>query len=222
MPRKFIMVAGNIGVGKSTLVEMLSSRLHFHPFYEPVTENPYLPDFYEQMEVWGFHSQIFFLANRLLLHQEVIHFPGSVIQDRSIYEDAEVFARNLFLQGTLSQRDFDTYCSLYHAMANLLPPPDLVIYLKATEDTLLDRIARRGREYERTISRDYLAQLNVLYERWIESFSLCPVLTIPADSLDYVAQTGHMEIVVEKVQQKLTGKEEVNFSEMERSDIPIK
>lgn len=222
MSRKFIMVAGNIGVGKSTLVELLSSRLHFHPFYEPVTENPYLPDFYQQMEAWGFHSQVFFLANRLLLHQEVLRFPGSAIQDRSIYEDAEVFARNLFLQGTLNQRDFDTYCTLYHAMANLLPPPDLVIYLKATEDTLLKRISKRDREYERTISREYLAQLNTLYERWIEAFSLCPVLTVPADNLDYVAQTGHLELVVEKVQQKLTGKEEVDFSEIEVSDFSLK
>ncbi len=212
MPRKFIVVAGNIGVGKSTLVALLSEKLGFQPFYEPVTENPYLSDFYRQMESWSFHSQVFFLAHRLLLQQEVLRFPDSAIQDRSIYEDAEIFARNLFLQGHLSQRDFDTYTSLYNAMANLLPPPDLVIYLKASVNTLVKRIAMRGRDYERTISPDYLEQLNALYDQWIREFTLCPVLTVPSDNLDYVASSSHLELVVQKVQEKLTGKEEVVFS----------
>lgn len=215
MTKKFIVVAGNIGVGKSTLVDLLCSRLGFQPFYEPVTENPYLADFYRQMESWSFHSQVFFLAHRLQLHQDVLRFPSSSIQDRSIYEDAEVFARNLFLQGHMSQRDFETYSTLYHSITGMLPPPDLVIYLKANEDTLLKRISMRGREYERKISREYLSQLNGLYTQWIDDFTLCPVLTVPADNLDYVAQARHLELVAQKVEQKLTGKDEVVFSDLE-------
>jgi deoxyadenosine/deoxycytidine kinase len=215
MTKKFIVVAGNIGVGKSTLVDLLCSRLGFQPFYEPVTENPYLADFYRQMESWSFHSQVFFLAHRLQLHQDVLRFPSSSIQDRSIYEDAEVFARNLFLQGHMSQRDFETYSTLYHSVTGMLPPPDLVIYLKANEDTLLKRISMRGREYERKISREYLSQLNGLYTQWIDDFTLCPVLTVPADNLDYVAQARHLELVAQKVEQKLTGKDEVVFSDLE-------
>lgn len=215
MTKKFIVVAGNIGVGKSTLVDLLCSRLGFQPFYEPVTENPYLADFYRQMESWSFHSQVFFLAHRLQLHQDVLRFPSSSIQDRSIYEDAEVFARNLFLQGHMSQRDFETYSTLYHSVTSMLPPPDLVIYLKANEDTLLKRISMRGREYERKISREYLSQLNGLYTQWIDDFTLCPVLTVPADNLDYVAQARHLELVAQKVEQKLTGKDEVVFSDLE-------
>ena len=215
MTKKFIVVAGNIGVGKSTLVDLLCSRLGFQPFYEPVTENPYLADFYRQMESWSFHSQVFFPAHRLQLHQDVLRFPSSSIQDRSIYEDAEVFARNLFLQGHMSQRDFETYSTLYHSVTGMLPPPDLVIYLKANEDTLLKRISMRGREYERKISREYLSQLNGLYTQWIDDFTLCPVLTVPADNLDYVAQARHLELVAQKVEQKLTGKDEVVFSDLE-------
>lgn len=215
MPKKFVVVAGNIGVGKSTLVQMLSERLGFQPFYEPVTENPYLSDFYREMDTWGFHSQIFFLSHRLILHQEVLRFPTSAIQDRSIYEDAEIFAQNLFLQGHLSQRDYETYSTLYHATASLLPPPDLVIYLQASIDTLVKRISLRSRDYERTISHQYLEQLNQLYSTWIDGFTLCPVLTVPADNLDYVKQSRHLDLVIQKVQQKLTGKEEVIFSDDE-------
>ena len=215
MTKKFIVVAGNIGVGKSTLVELLCSRLQYQPFYEPVTENPYLTYFYRQMDAWSFHSQVFFLAHRLQLHQEVVRFPSSSIQDRSIYEDAEVFARNLFLQGHFSQRDFETYSSLYLSITGMLQPPDLVIYLKASEETLLKRISMRGRDYERKISREYLSQLNALYTQWINGFTLCPVLTVPADNLDYVAQSRHLDLVAQKVEQKLTGKDEVVFSDLE-------
>jgi deoxyadenosine/deoxycytidine kinase len=209
--RKFLAIAGNIGVGKSTLVEKLCDRLGWQPFYEPVAENPYLADFYQNMPAWSFHSQIFFLANRLRIHQSLVHFPGSVIQDRSIYEDAEIFARNLFLQGSMSERDYETYHSLYTSMAELLPPPDLVIYLRASVKTLQERIQLRHRDYEKTISPLYLEQVNGLYEKWIQNFTLCPVLTVPADDLDFVAHPLHMELVAQKVQEKLTGKEEVIF-----------
>lgn len=210
--KKFVAVAGNIGVGKSTLVEMLGGQLGWEPFYEPVTENPYLADFYRDMPAWGFHSQIFFLSHRLQIHHQLVQYSGSVIQDRSVYEDAEVFARNLFLQGHLSSRDFETYQTLYHTLTEFLPPPDLVIYLRASVPTLLQRIAQRDRDYERTISPDYLQQLNGLYEDWIRRFTLCPVLTVPADDLDYVAHPRHLHLILHKVQDKLTGKDEVIFN----------
>ncbi len=215
---KFIAVAGNIGVGKSTLVTLVSQRLGWEPFFEPVTENPYLADFYQAMTTWGFHSQIFFLTHRLRIHQDLLRHSGSVIQDRSIYEDAEVFARNLFMQGHLSERDYHTYHTLYQTLAGFLPPPDLVIYLRASVPTLLQRIARRDRDYERTIAPGYLAQLNDLYETWISNFVLCPVLTVPADDLDYVAHPRHLDLVVRKVEEKLTGKEVVMFAPDEVSE----
>ncbi len=210
--KKFIAVAGNIGVGKSTLVEKLSAALGWQPFYEPVAENPYLADFYADMDSWAFHSQVFFLAHRLRLHHGLARHPNSVVQDRSVYEDAEIFAHNLYLQGHIQPRDYQTYRHLYETVIEFLPPPDLVIYLRATVPTLLKRIARRGRTYEQTIAPDYLSSLNRLYESWISGFSLCPVLTVPADDLDYVAHAGHLRLIVSKVNEKLMGKEEVIFS----------
>ncbi len=212
---KFIAVAGNIGVGKSTLVEMICSRLDWEPFYEPHTENPYLADFYADMNAWSFQSQIFFLTHRLRIHQQLLHSNGSVIQDRSIYEDAEIFARNLYLQGFLSGRDYQTYHSLYQTLADFLPPPDLVIYLRASVPTLTKRIQIRNRDYEKTIPDDYLSQLNGLYESWISGFTFCPVLTVPADDLDFVVHPRHLDLILKKVQDKLTGKEEVIFDPVE-------
>ncbi len=210
--KKFIAVAGNIGVGKSTLVERLCQRLGWQPFYEPVTENPYLADFYADMHAWSFHSQVFFLTHRLRIHQQILRWHGSVIQDRSIYEDADIFARNLYLQGYLTDRDYETYHALYQTLAEFLPPPDLVIYLRASVNTLQSRIQQRARDYERGISDTYLERLNQLYEDWISAFTLCPVLTVPADNLDFVAHPRHLDLILNKVQDKLTGKEEVVFS----------
>lgn len=217
--KKFVAVAGNIGVGKSTLVQMLCEKLGWTPFFEPVAENPYLADFYRDMKTWAFHSQIFFLTHRLRAHHQLAQYPTSVIQDRSVYEDAEIFAHNLFLQGHIRPRDYQTYRELYLTVIEFLPPPDLVIYLRASVQTLLGRIGRRAREYERTIPADYLASLNNLYESWIANFTLCPVLTVPADDLDYVAHPGHLDLIAAKVEEKLTGKEEVVFeaSEVEQA-----
>jgi len=212
---KFIVVAGNIGVGKSTLVKMLCQKLSWQPFYEPETENPYLADFYQDMSRWSFQSQVFFLSRRLQIHHKILHHSGSVIQDRSIYEDAEVFARNLNIQGYLSDRDYKTYRSLYQTLVEFLPPPDLVIYLRASVETLSKRIALRNRDYEKIINPAYLAQVNNLYTEWISTFTLCPVLTVPADELDYVVRPDHLDLIAEKVQQKLTGKDEVVFSASE-------
>lgn len=209
--KKFVAVAGNIGVGKSTLVELLCSRMGWEPFYEPVTENPYLADFYADMDAWSFHSQVFFLAHRLRAHYNLSQHPDSVVQDRSVYEDAEIFARNLYLQGHIQGRDYETYRELYETTIRFLPPPDLVIYLRASVATLENRIRSRGRAYERTIPIDYLQGLNNLYENWIDNFSLCPLLAVPADDLDYVSHPGHLRLIVDKVTQKLTGKEEVVF-----------
>lgn len=213
--KKFVAVAGNIGVGKSTLVGMLCKRLDSQPFYEPVSENPYLEDFYADMSAWAFHSQIFFLTRRLRAHYELGQQPHSVVQDRSVYEDAEIFAHNLYLQGHIKERDYETYRELYETSVQLLPPPDLLIYLRASVETLLKRIARRGRDYERKIAPEYLIGLNDLYESWISNFVLCPVLTIPADDLDYVAHPGHMNLIAAKVEEKLIGNEEVVFEQEE-------
>jgi deoxyadenosine/deoxycytidine kinase len=209
--KKFVAVAGNIGVGKSTLVEKICQYLEWDPFYEPVAENPYLADFYQDMPAWSFHSQVFFLTHRLRAHHQLARHPNSVLQDRSVYEDAEIFAQNLYLQGHILERDFQTYRELYQTVIEFLPPPDLVIYLRATVSTLIGRIAQRGRDYERSISTDYLDSLNQLYEDWIARFTLCPVLTLPADDLDYVAHNGHLRLIVQKIEEKLTGKEEVVF-----------
>jgi len=209
--KKFVAVAGNIGVGKSTLVELLCVRLGWEPFYEPVTENPYLADFYADMDAWSFHSQVFFLTHRLRLHYQLAQHPASVVQDRSVYEDAEIFAQNLFLQGHIQSRDFKTYRDLYETTMRFLPPPDLVLYLRGSIPTLLNRISSRGRDYERTITPDYLQGLNSLYETWIDNFTLCPVLAVPADDLDFVSHPGHLRLIIQKVEEKLTGKEEVVF-----------
>ena len=213
--KKFVAVAGNIGVGKSTLVSMLCDRLDWKPFYEPVSENPYLADFYANMSAWAFHSQIFFLTRRLRIHYELSQHPGSVVQDRSLYEDAEIFAQNLYMQGFIQERDYLSYRELYETAIQLLPPPDLMIYVRGSVPTLMNRISKRGRDYERTITPEYLQSLNDLYETWISNFVLCPVLTIPADDMDYVAHSGHLNLIIEKVDEKLTGNEEVLFDEEE-------
>lgn len=218
--KRFVAVAGNIGVGKSTLVDRLSESLGWEPFYEPVGENPYLTDFYEDMQSWAFHSQMFFLGRRLQAHRHLLDHPSSAIQDRSVYEDAEVFASNLYKTGRMSQRDFDTYRDLYQAMVTFLPAPDLVVYLRASVDTLLHRIALRGREYERKIQPEYLGSLNELYEDWIGGFDLCPVLSVPADQLDYASNSDHIQLISSKVREKLEGVEEVRFdpTEISRGD----
>lgn len=209
--KRFVAIAGNIGVGKSTLTELLSQRLGWEPFFEAVNDNPYLADFYKNMERWSFHSQIYFLSRRLRHHWQLLQRSNSVVQDRTVYEDAEVFACNLYRQGLMEQRDYRSYSELYEVVTTVLPPPDLIVYLRASVSTLQERIHKRGRSYEKDISRAYLEQLNELYEAWIEGFSLCPVLTVPTDDLDFVANHGHLELIAEKVLERLHGREEVVF-----------
>lgn len=211
MTKRFVAIAGNIGVGKSTLTGLLSQSMGWEPFYEAVEDNPYLADFYQNMTRFAFHSQVFFLSRRLRHHRRLLDFPGSVVQDRSVYEDAEIFARNLYTQGHIEPRDYTTYRELYEVLIQFLPPPDLVVYLRASVPTLLRRIATRGRTYEQSIDPAYLLQLNALYTAWMLDFALCPVLTVPADDLDFVHNGAHLELIIRKIEEKLSGKEEVVF-----------
>jgi len=199
----FVGVAGNIGVGKSSLTGLLARALEWEPFFEANAENPYLADFYEDMQRWSFHSQVFFLSRRLQHHRQLVDHPGSVIQDRTIYEDAEVFARNLHRQGHMSQRDYETYQALYQGISAFLPAPDLLIYLRARVGTLVERIAMRGRAYERQISIDYLAMLNDLYEEWIGAWKACPVLILSADNLDFVHHDQDFQLILNDVRAHL-------------------
>ncbi len=201
--KRFIAVAGNVGVGKSTLTRMLADRLGWEPFFEAVDDNPYLADFYQDMRQWAFHSQIFFLSRRLRHHHELLQRENSVIQDRSVYEDAEIFARNLYEQGAMSERDYRSYRELYEVLCAFLPPPDLILYLRADVDTLLHRIRKRGRAYEQDIDPNYLRQLNRLYDEWIDQFTLSPVLTIEAANLDFVAHRDHLDRIEAAVRDRL-------------------
>lgn len=207
MTKYFVAIAGNIGVGKSTLTTLMTQKLGWSPFFEAVEENPYLADFYKDMSRWSFHSQAFFLSRRLQQHYELLQRDDSVLQDRSVYEDAEVFARNLYRQGNMSARDWQTYYDLYTILSQLLTPPHLVVYLKASVPTLVRRIAQRGREYERTISAEYLASLNELYDDWVSRFALCPVLTVETDNLDYVQHDAHLDQIVGRINDRLHGKD---------------
>jgi deoxyadenosine/deoxycytidine kinase len=208
---KRLIVAGNIGVGKSSLVELLSARLGFDPYFEPVAENPYISDFYSDMGRWAFHSQLFFLSHRLKSQVALMRESSSIIQDRSIYEDAEIFAKNLYLQGSIGEREWKVYSDLYRSMIDMIPPPDLVVYLKASTRTLMGRIAKRGRDFESEIPEDYLARLNSLYEEWIEGFSLAPVLIVPADRLDFVAERNDLEAIARIIVERLRDRQGLLF-----------
>lgn len=201
--KHFIAIAGNIGAGKSTLTRLLSERLGCEPFFEANAENPYLADFYGDMQRWSFHSQVFFLGKRLEAHRLLVDHPTSVLQDRTVYEDAEIFACNLYQQGAMTDRDYEAYRSLYRAISSFLPPPDLIIYLQGSVEILLSHIARRGREYERTIAPDYIARLNTLYDQWIDSWTLCPVLRISMDERDFAARPDDLAYIAEEVESRL-------------------
>jgi len=195
----FIAIAGNIGAGKSTLTRLLAERLGWQPFYEANAENPYLADFYQDMHRWSFHSQVFFLGKRLEHHHKLLTLPGPVVQDRTVYEDAEVFAHNLYRQGYLSERDYDAYRRLYQSVAAFLPPPTLLIYLQASTETLLAHIQRRGRDYERDISPAYLAQLGQLYESWINRWTASPLLRLNIDGRDFEHQPAVLDQIVTQI-----------------------
>jgi deoxyadenosine/deoxycytidine kinase len=211
MIKRLILVAGNIGAGKTSLTERIGSRLGWHAAYESVTDNPYLPDFYADMRTWSFHLQVFFLGHRAQQHLELARMPQSAICDRSIYEDAYIFARALYHLGNLSERDFNAYRRVFDLLVTTLPIPDLLIYLRCPVSVLMARIRRRGRQIETGISEDYLGLLETFYDEWIQNFDLCPVLTIRTDDLDFVNRSQHLDIVVQRINDKLAGKEEVVF-----------
>jgi len=211
MVKRLILVAGNIGTGKTSLTERLGKRLDWCTAYESVADNPYLPDFYANMHAWSFHLQIFFLGHRAQQHLDMAEDPRSAIIDRSIYEDAYIFARALRHMDNLNERDYQAYRQVFDLVIKTLPPPSLLIFLKAPVTTLVERIRRRARAIESSISPDYLALLDSFYEDWIRVFDLCPVLTIRSDDLDFVNQSHHLDTVVERIQDKLSGKEEIIF-----------
>jgi len=199
----FIAVAGNIGSGKSSLTRLLAQHFGWKPYFESVDDNPYLPDFYADMKRWSFHLQIYFLANRFKHHKRMTETGESVIQDRSIYEDAEIFARNLYDIGKMDQRDYDNYASLFEVMTDYLKTPDLMIYLRASVDTLVQQISRRGRSFEQGIQREYLEQLNKHYESWVGRYKRGPLLIVQSDHLDFVNREQDLRHVIELVQKKL-------------------
>lgn len=207
MTRYFVSIAGNIGVGKSTLVKLLADKVGWDAVLEAVTENPYLEDFYENMERWSFHSQVFFLVRRIQQHHDLLKNKRSVMQDRSVYEDAEIFARNLYRQQLMSERDWECYFDLYRTLVVLLEPPDLVIYLRASVPTLRRRIQQRGRIYEQQIATDYLTQLNQLYDEWAAGFAHSPVLIVDTDNLDYVQYDDHLEQIWQRIADRLQGRD---------------
>ena len=199
----FLAVAGNIGSGKSSLTNLLSRRMGWKPFFESVEDNPYLSDFYADMNRWSFNLQVYFLSNRFRSHKAISEGPGSVILDRVIYEDAEIFARNLFEIGRMDERDYRNYVALYAVMTEYLRPPDLLIYLRANVATLMKQIALRGRDFERSISREYLEQLNRHYEAWIGRYRRGKVLVVESDSLDFVNRQEDLEAIVRMVEKRL-------------------
>ncbi len=211
MVKRLIVVAGNIGVGKTSLTERIGARLGWKTAFESVSDNPYLPDFYADMRTWSFHLQIFFLGHRAKQYLELASMPESAILDRSIYEDAYIFARALHHLDNLNERDYLSYRRVFDLLVSKLPPPDLLIFLRAPVSVLIKRIQRRGRAIESGISAEYLSLLDSFYDDWMQNFDICPVLTIRTDDLDFVNKARHLDIVVERIQDKLTGREEVVF-----------
>ncbi len=207
MAKHLVLVAGNIGAGKTTLTERIGSRLGWWTGYESVSDNPYLSDFYGDMRAWSFHLQIFFLGHRAEQYLEAARDSRSAILDRSIYEDAHIFARALHHMGNLAERDYLAYRRLFDVVVGGLPRPDLLIYLKAPVRVLMERIRRRARNIETGITPDYLALLDSFYDEWLGSFDLCPVLTIQTNDLDYANQPAHLELVTRRIQDKLAGRE---------------
>jgi len=201
--RIYVTVAGNIGAGKSTLVELLSKEFAWQPYYELVSDHPYLDDYYRDMPRWGFHAQIYFLSQRYEQQQELSDNPLSVCQDRSMYEDYEIFVKGLLEQGIFSPRDFQTYRRLYSALSLSVDRPDLLIYLRASVAVLQQRIGGRSRPYERAIPDEYLAALNRRYEVWISRWEMCPVLTFDSDTLDFVHNRQDQEHIIHRVREYL-------------------
>mgnify|MGYP001820060995 FL=1 len=198
--RRFIAIAGNIGAGKSSLLEFLTASYDVAPFYEPNDANPYLEDFYKDMKSWAFHSQLFFLSNKFRIHQQADRTPGVVIQDRTIFEDAEIFATALHQMRKIDKRDWQTYWSFYQSILDAIQPPDLMIYLRCPVRTIRRRIKLRGRKMEQDIPLSYIKRLERLYEEWIDNYRLGEVLVLDSDRLDFVSDLIDRQDVRERVE----------------------
>lgn len=202
---KHIAVAGNIGAGKTTLTELLAKQYKWIPHFEDVEHNPYLNDFYEDMPRWSFQLQIYFLNSRLNQLVEIRNGTETVIQDRTIYEDAYIFAPNLHEMGLMSKRDFDNYAKFFQTLKTMVQPPDLLIYLQASVPTLVGQIQSRGREYEENIRLDYLKRLNEYYNRWIEGYKEGPLLTINVDNNRFNQNEEDLGKIISKIDAQLFG-----------------
>ncbi|CAN5652190.1 deoxynucleoside kinase [soil metagenome] len=199
----FVTVAGNIGSGKSSLTRMIGDHFNWRPYFESVSDNPYLKDFYKDMERWSFHLQVYFLSHRFRTHVRIVNSKRSVIQDRSIYEDAEIFARNLYDMGNMSKRDYKNYTALFKEMTAFLKPPDLLVYLRANTDTLVKQITLRGRTFEKSIERSYLQLLNDSYESWISKYDHSNCIIIESDHLDFVKNPNDLDFIINAVKKEL-------------------
>ena len=203
--RKYIAVAGNMGSGKSSLVKFLCDNYQVTPFFEPNEENPFLKDFYTDMKRWAFHSQMYFLAVKFRIHQQLEEACSrvTVVQDRTIYEDAEIFALNLYRSRRMTKREFQTYQALYRSILESLRPPDLMIYLRASTRTVRKRIKLRGRPEEQNVPLAYVRRLNQLYEEWFDGFNLAPTETIETDNMDYVTDLVARYDLMKKIERYL-------------------
>jgi|TARA_B110000967_G_C18815317_1_gene525807 deoxyadenosine/deoxycytidine kinase len=200
-----VAIAGNIGAGKTTLTKLLAKHYKWDPHYESVDENPYLDDFYGEMERWSFNLQVYFLNSRFRQILELRETGKNIIQDRTIYEDANIFAPNLHAMGLMTNRDFSNYSSLFELMENLVTPPDLLIYLRANIETLVGQIHKRGRSYENSISIDYLSRLNERYEAWVTKYSKGKLLIIDVDNLNFVDNPEDLASVIERIDAQING-----------------
>jgi deoxyadenosine/deoxycytidine kinase len=211
MTKRIVIVAGNIGAGKTSLTERLSDRMGWHCAFESVADNPYLADFYNNMREWSFHLQIFFLGHRAEQYRKLVQEAQSVIFDRTIFEDFYIFARALHHMGNLDERDYLSYQRVFNLVTSQLPSPDLLIYLNAPVPVLMKRIQSRARSIETGITSEYLSLLERFYDDWLKIYDVCPVLTIRSDDLDFVHKPQHLDIVVQRIQDRLAGKEELEF-----------
>ena len=200
-----IAIVGNIGAGKTTLTEMLAKNYGWDPLYEAVDNNPYLEDFYNEMKRWSFNLQIYFLNSRYRQIVDIQKNGRDIIQDRTIYEDAYIFAENLHDMGLMTTRDYENYQSMFDNITEFIKPPDLLVYLKASVPTLVNNIQRRGREYEIGIRIDYLSKLNEKYDKWINGYKLGKLLVLDKDNLDFANNTEDMAEIVEKIQREING-----------------
>ncbi len=201
----FVGIAGNIGVGKTTFTKIIAERLNWTPYYESVADNPYLSDFYGNMKRWSFNLQIYFLHHRFRMQTKIAHDESGAIQDRTIYEDVEIFAKNLYLLGNMDERDWQNYQHLFELMTSYLRTPDLIIYLKASTDTLITRIKGRDRDFEKSIDPEYLHQLNISYDRWVDSLTDIPVQIINTNHFNIYQDKKELDDIINDIVSHLPG-----------------